>query len=365
MSSEVESYFKSRPQLEARKYQIEVISETLEHLSENYSSILVESPTGSGKTIIGLAIADLLAKKLGHKKIGWVAMRRNLLTQAEKESFFVKTNCEIITFSMFDKNPPEVDILIVDEAHHDATASMAAIHKKLKPKKVIGLTATPMRTDRANLIFEKSVSRAGIYELIRTGYLAKPEQYIISDWSVESVVKCFLSDPKKWGQSIIYFFSIEECQRAEKLLRASNISVEVVHASSDREIQLEAFEKGECQVLINMAILTEGFDCPQLETAFVRPTNKSLTFQMSGRVLRIQDKIRKKIVQSQESKFPFQSLAPVACSYKSTENNEWKNLSFDQQFIDFLIQNTAESLKFLEERKGEYDDLILSALKDR
>ena len=48
-------------------------------------SVLIESPTGSGKTVMGLATAALLQRSTG-ARVGWVAMRRNLLAQAEAEN---------------------------------------------------------------------------------------------------------------------------------------------------------------------------------------------------------------------------------------------------------------------------------------
>jgi superfamily II DNA or RNA helicase len=223
---------------------------------------------------------------------------------------------------MFDKNPPEIDIMVVDEAHHDATMSMASLHKKLKPLKVLGLSATPQRTDKAELIFEKSVSKAGIYELVRLGYLARPDLYVLADWEVETVCATYLAEPDRWGKSIVYFFTMSECQLALRLLETAGVSVEIVHAGSDRERILEDFEQGRIKVLINMAILTEGFDCPDLETVFVRPSSRGLTQQMTGRVLRICQGVRKKIVQSQDSISPFSALAPIGRSFKRKDGGE-------------------------------------------
>ena len=141
------------------------------------SSILVESPTGSGKTIMGLAIARWMQQKLG-MRVGWTAMRRNLLAQAAAENgrgFGVGLKL----ISMFDKHPPQVDLLIVDEAQHDGALSMANMHSIIKPKKILGLSATPYRTDRFKLCFEQSIRDAGIHALIQDGYLSPYHHYTI------------------------------------------------------------------------------------------------------------------------------------------------------------------------------------------
>ncbi len=84
-----------------------------------FQSVLVESPTGSGKTVMGLLIAEKMQEQ-SSLKIGWVAMRRNLLSQAQRENERLGFGLNVQYVSMFDSNPPEVDFLIVDEAQHDA-----------------------------------------------------------------------------------------------------------------------------------------------------------------------------------------------------------------------------------------------------
>ena len=332
------------PKMSIRNYQLETIAECVEKFTkENYRAILIESPTGSGKTVMGMVTAIMTARALGATKIGWSAMRRNLLTQAaEVAAKFGLDESNFVTISMFDKNPPKVDILVVDEAHHDATVSMATLHKKTAPIKVLGLSATPTRTDKAELIFEKSIARAGIYELVRQGYLARPDLYILPDWRVSTVCDAFLSDPKRWGKSLMFFFTMEECEAAKDRLSGGGIRAEVVHANCDREPILADFDEGKLDVLINMAILTEGFDCPQLETVFVRPTGNALTQQMGGRVLRLSGDLRKKIVQSKDSPTQFSKIAPVGRTFRRNDDGQLVALDYDSEVIARLI---AESNK--------------------
>ena len=157
------------------------------HIPDPAKSILIEAPTGSGKTIIALALAQWGAKH--GNRIGFVAMRRNLLHQAEymKDQFgFQIPNMRFI--SMFDSNPPtDVDWLIVDEAQHDSTDSMARIHSTIQPKAVIGLSATPYRTDHAQLAFERVVRDVGIHTLIQEGWLSEYDHYTIPNYSPKSI----------------------------------------------------------------------------------------------------------------------------------------------------------------------------------
>src|SRR6056297_3087924 len=123
------------------------------------ASVLIESPTGSGKTVMGLAIAALLQQVTG-ARVGWVAMRRNLLTQAAAENHRRGFGVELVPISMFTKEPPAVDLLIVDEAQHDAATSMANLHSTIRPRWTLGLSATPYRSDHVKLCFEHVIRDA-------------------------------------------------------------------------------------------------------------------------------------------------------------------------------------------------------------
>ncbi len=157
------------------------------------SSVLVESPTGSGKTIMGLAIARWMQTHL-NMSVGWTAIRRNLLAQAAAENargFGV----DLRLISMFDKHPPKVDLLIIDEAQHDGAMSMANMHGIIKPKKILGLSATPFRSDRFKLCFEKSIRDAGIHSLIQEGYLSPYHHYTIPRYTPIEVAQAYARTP--------------------------------------------------------------------------------------------------------------------------------------------------------------------------
>src|SRR4051794_32807007 len=82
--------------LEARPYQRRIISRAVSLFrgtavdregrpEAEVSSVLIESPTGSGKTVMGLSVARWMQRNLG-MTVGWAAMRRNLLWQARAEN---------------------------------------------------------------------------------------------------------------------------------------------------------------------------------------------------------------------------------------------------------------------------------------
>ncbi|MEZ4236142.1 MAG: DEAD/DEAH box helicase family protein [Myxococcota bacterium] len=138
--------------VEPRGYQRRIVSSALQMFAGTWrgptgeigrpaTSVLIESPTGSGKTVMGLATAALVQRATGCR-VGWVAMRRNLLHQAEAENARAGFGVDLQPISMFDKDPPPCDLL-VDEAQHDAATSMANLHCKIRPQLTLGLSATP------------------------------------------------------------------------------------------------------------------------------------------------------------------------------------------------------------------------------
>ena len=99
-------------------------------------------------------------------------MRRNILDQIGQENEAKVGLKDLHPISMFDKDPPLVDLLVVDEGHHDSTNSCMHLHNYIRPKKILGLTATPFRTDRMKLCFEKVIRDAGIRALVDQGFLS-------------------------------------------------------------------------------------------------------------------------------------------------------------------------------------------------
>lgn len=348
--------------IEPRDYQKRVVGRVVEMFSGPHvdrhaelpeaRSVIVESPTGSGKTVMGLLIAKWAQETLGMRVV-WTAMRRNLLAQAERENRDRGFGVDLRAVSMFDRSPPQGDLLIVDEAQHDATRSMASLHAAVGARKVLGLSATPWRSDRLGLCFERIVRDAGIRQLVLDGYLSPFAHYTVASYTPESVATAWLREPDRWGRSLMFFRTIAECRECAARLAAAGVSCEVVTGSSDREAQIERFEAGACDVILSVAVLAEGFDCPGLQTVFCRPSGKGPVVQMAGRVLRRAEAIPlKAIVQCKATKHPFTATATPAVQYVEADG-EWRSIGLN----DRVERTSARMLQLLVEmakkaRKG-------------
>ena len=323
---------------EVRGYQQALINATHAEWHKGTTSQLIESPPGSGKTFIGLTIgkriiedAELLFKcKPSEVGITWVAMRSNLLVQAEAENAGI--NCPNVHFmSMFDNDPGKFakmykkNIVVCDEAHHESTDTCHHLLNVIDPVYTVGLSATPMRADKAKLCFQKTHKEAGFYRLIELGYLSKFNQWMLDNWSPRTVASAYLAEKDKWGRSIMFFRTYEECKECNDILAAAGVRVDIVTGNTDRFAQIDLLEEGKTDVLINMFVLTEGFDFPPLCTVWVRDSSQGPTVQMAGRVLRKHQNMIKNVVQSVNSDYPFTRLAPAHEQYLMV-NNAWRTV---------------------------------------
>jgi len=358
---------------ECRDYQQRILDRARENWNRGATSQLVESPPGSGKTVMGFSICKELVESIsdltkGKYKpedvgIGWVAMRRNLLSQAEIENNQLIGCPNVHYVSQFDKDPAEnlkdypLRVLVFDEAHHEATGSAHNVLNTVDPEYVIGLSATPQRADNMKLCFQANLKDAGFYTLIEKGYLSEFDHWMIEEWTPKEVASAYLEDPDRWGKSIMFFRTIEECEECEAILKKKGVRCDIVTGKTDRFSQLDAFESGEVDVLINMFVLTEGFDCPELETVWVRDSRRLPVIQMAGRVLRMHpDGKTANIVQSVKTKFPFTREANIANNQYVKQHGQWKTIGVS----DAVIQKAQQMFALM--AQTDIDNETLKAL---
>ena len=222
---------------------------------------------------------------------------------------------------------PSIDLLVIDEAHHAVADSYMRIINTVRdnnPKAMIyGVTATPNRGDKKGLkaVFSNVADQIQIAELIATGHLVCPKTYVIdvgiqddlnkvrktaSDYDMSAVEEIMNKSPindaviKHWQEkagnrkTIIFCSTVEHAKSVAKSFDDHNIKAVVIHGGlSDRERKatLVEYEQGDTNVIINVAVLTEGYDYqPTSCVILLRPSSyKSTMVQMIGRGLRVVD----------------------------------------------------------------------------
>jgi len=318
-----------------RPYQIEAENAILKEWAEHDKTLLV-LPTGCGKTIV---FADVAKQRTAAGNVLVLAHREELLTQAADK---IKKSCgldcsvekaekscigspEKITvgsvqtlgterrLARFDKN--HFKTIIVDEAHHSMADTYKRVLEHFDSAKVLGVTATPDRSDMRNLgeYFETLAYEYTLPEAIREGYLCpiraktiplkldmskvktQAGDYSASDLGnalepyLESIADR-MAEECRGRHTVVFLPLVAMAQEFKDMLNERGLKAcEVNGNSTDREQVLADFEAGKYDVICNAMLLTEGWDCPIVDTIVVlRPTKiRSLYSQMVGRGTRL------------------------------------------------------------------------------
>lgn len=303
-----------------------------------YPKGMVVLGTGSGKTFTAVYA---VAKALAEGKIRsclWLAHRKELVDQAQEsmEDLFPEIQTGkwtagdkqigVVTFASIQscralhETKTDWDLIVVDECHHvsDADNSYTSLFDRLDPCPVLGLTATPYRLDAKDLVFTKTYHEVRPIELIKQGYLAKPiympfstgQHYAMdkrgskSDFTArslrmldnddrnQSLVDLMVNNKDKFGQIIVFAIDVENAENLLKLLQdQTTFRVELITGTTNEFVRNTIRSKmanGDIDIVINVAVFTEGFDAPSVNTVIMaRPTaSKSLMLQMIGRGFR-------------------------------------------------------------------------------
>lgn len=332
--------------MKARPYQEKAVNHAIEMLVERGNSLIVAG-TGAGKTIMmALAIKKYFdGFRATHKRNPHVLVlvhRTEIHTQNHNKFSLVCPNIptsEItalrkslhgyIHFGMvqtvvnlipeFEKTKSYFDLIIIDEAHHSAASTyMDIINWNMAGNpnmSLLGVTATPNRGDKLPLVhlFDNFYQITSKY-LIESHYLVRPKFLDLTPTFknkgvtekghlakncknddeglkiIESLCADFLKY-KESGKSIIFAPSHEFCEMIFKCLKKMGRNPAYLGLNLDdtsRKEEIEKFEKGDCDELINVDICTEGYDFPELKNLVDFDTNGTASqwIQKVGRVLR-------------------------------------------------------------------------------
>ena len=297
------------------------------------------APTGAGKTVMLAAVAG------GTPGTGLILQHRDELVAQNARTFHKmhpKVDLSIygadrkrwarggMTFGMIQtvvnalEGMPRLDFLGIDEAHHSTSNSyLKVIHaaKAANPDlRLYGTTATPQRGDRRglNAVFSNVADVIQIRELIEAGHLVRPRTFVVdvgvrgqlegvrrltTDFDMEEVARIMdqrvVNDAvvqhwkEKAGdrQTVMFCANIEHARHVTEALQAAGVAAGMVDGKMDgaaRARLLSAFDRRELQVVVNVMVLTEGWDCQPVScVVLLKPSSfKSTMIQMIGRGLR-------------------------------------------------------------------------------
>lgn len=323
--------------MELRPYQQEAKEAVFEQWENGARRTLLVLPTGCGKTIVFAKITEECVRHGDRVLI--LAHRGELLEQAaDKIHKATGLGCAVekaeescqgswfrivvgsVQTMMREKRlgrfPADYfNTIIIDEAHHCISDSYQRVLQHFPEAHVLGVTATPDRGDMRNLgqYFETLAYEYTLPKAIKEGYLCPikaltiPLKIDMSSVSVQAgdfkagdistaldpYLERIAQEMGKYcrdKKTVVFLPLVKTSQKFRDILNGHGFqAAEVNGDSQDRSEVLEAFEKGNYNVLCNSMLLTEGWDCPSVDCVVVlRPTKvRSLYCQMVGRGTRL------------------------------------------------------------------------------
>lgn len=323
--------------MELRPYQEEAKESIFEEWDKGVLKTLLVLPTGCGKTVVFAKVAEDCVRRgdrvliLAHRgelleqaadkiaKVTGLGCATEKAEQSCRGSWFRITVGSVQTL-MREKRLGQFqadyfNTIIIDEAHHCISDSYQKILQHFSSAHVLGVTATPDRGDMQNLgqVFDSLAYEYTLPKAIREGYLSPikaltiPLQLDLSGVSMQSgdfkagdiataldpYLYQIADEMEKYckdRKTVVFLPLVKTSQKFKDILNEKGFrAAEVNGESRDRAEVLEAFDRGDYNVLCNSMLLTEGWDCPSVDCVIVlRPTKvRSLYSQMVGRGTRL------------------------------------------------------------------------------
>jgi superfamily II DNA or RNA helicase len=328
--------------LTLRPYQAAAVQSLRSSLAGGVVRQMLCSPTGSGKTEIGMALVKgAIAKR---KRVAFLCNRVHLVEQTSRRFLrsgikhgiiqganTTRTYENVLVASIQTvarRGLPDVDLLIIDEAHTVAgSKDYRNVIAMAKGVPVIGLSATPYAKglgkhydELGGALFEQMIVAATIPELIADGFLVDCDVYAPSepdmagikqsrnafgemDYSDADIGRA-TDKPELIGDIVTHWLklakgtptvcfasNIAHSKHIVEQFLAAGVAAEHIDCyteDDDRKAILQRIETGETLIISNVGILCEGWDFPACRTLILaRPTRSLIRYiQMAGRVLR-------------------------------------------------------------------------------
>ena len=318
----------------------EDMKERIEKALRLHRSVMAQMPTGTGKTYLLTAVIDSFVSNNPMEKVWIVAHRRELVSQIDetvrKFHSYSASNTSTLLSSVkavsiqwlskhYDEIEEEPGMIVIDEAHHALAKTYKGMWDRFPKAKFLGLTATPCRLNGKGFtdLFDVLVQSWSVPEFISKGRLATYDFVSIkSDGVTQRLIDSLqkrgadgdyqnkemdmllnkkpsierlyrsLEEYGKDRKGIVYAINISHAQKITKLYQENGVKAIAIDSktpATERQQDIDAFKKGDIQVLVNVDIFSEGFDCPDVEfVQLARPTLSLAKYlQMVGRGLRV------------------------------------------------------------------------------
>ena len=325
------------PPPQATSVQLEALEALASTRDSGYRRGLVVLATGLGKT--WLAAFD--STRMGARRILFVAHREEILSQAAQTFIRIRPKSRVGLYRGQSQDaevdvlcasvqtlaraahlerfaPQHFDYVVIDEFHHAAAATYRRLLGHFAPAFLLGLTATPDRTDQSDILSlcdDNLVFTRNLFEGIQAKLLAPFHYYGVLDESVDYREVPWRNgrfDPeqlsnklatlararhaiREWRsraqkRTLAFCVSIRHADYMASQFQRAGITSAAVYAGSalGRAQALEQLRDGELRVVFSVDLFNEGVDLPGIDTVMMlRPTESKILFlQQLGRGLR-------------------------------------------------------------------------------
>ena len=323
--------------MELRDYQKEMCARVNAALVD-YRSIMVQMPTGTGKTVVLASVVENLIGVNPGATVLVVAHRRELVEQIRDTICRIfdledrRKAIHIHSIQWLNRNIDEVEftptLVVIDEAHHALAATYSRLWSRWGDAHFLGLTATPYRLSGNGFtdLFDTLICSYSVAEFMMRGILStfdyiavrqgSREQHLVDsllkrggdgDYQVKEMDSLFNSSYiverlfesyehyVSGKRGIVYAVSVRHAEHIARYYCSRGVSAAVISAATpaaERRDIVDKFRHGDAsggvEVLVNVDIFSEGFDCPAVEFIQIcRPTlSLSKYIQMVGRGMR-------------------------------------------------------------------------------
>ncbi len=334
-------------EIEPYPFQRQILERLQVERRKGYAHNLIAAATGTGKTIMAALDYRQLRTELGRARLLFVAHRSEILRQSqatfrhalrdgafgelwvggERPSQWDNVFASIQSINaneVASLDPGQFDVVIVDEFHHAAASSYEALLDHLRPKHLLGLTATPERSDGMDILrwFGHRIAvELRLWDALEQGLLAPFHYFGVHDatdlsgvtwrrgrgydaaeltgiytgddlWTskVIAAVRNTVGDPSQM-RALGFCVSIDHANfMADRFAQAGIAARAVTSQTSDpdRAQALNDLRDGKVQVLFTVDLFNEGVDIPAIDVVLMlRPTESATVFlQQLGRGLR-------------------------------------------------------------------------------
>lgn len=290
-----------------REYQARAVATVVDAWASGQRAVCLVSPTGSGKTRMGVELAS--------GRVLWIAHRRELLSQARDAllangaqsvgivapGHVYDASCRVQVASvqtlLARGERPAASLVVYDEAHHYIADDWKRVSEAYPSAAVLGLTATPQRADGKPLgdMFDRLVVAAQYSELVRLGHIVRCKAFQPPEvQQANALAKDPVAAYKLHAPGTLAFCFVQNVKVAHECAARfceHEVGAAVIEAETppqERRDILRDFAAGRIRVLVNVYTMTEGVDVPQAQTVILaRGVGKQGPYlQMAGRVLR-------------------------------------------------------------------------------